>query len=240
MCGRPGKRLHSGGVTIAIIGCDGSGKSTITQEMQRWLSWKIDTRLVYLGSGDGSVGLRTRSLQRLSSRLAPKGGSSHSIKSSNDKGTSKRFTFRRLGASLLALSLADGRQKKLMAASRARLSGTIVLTDRYPQNQFTGIFDGPKLNENLGNHTVLGFFAQQEQQKYQAIAEDPPDVVVKLHVPAEVALSRKPEHSADYVQRKAEITELLRFPRANTIDIDASQPLEQVILSVKGFIWRSL
>lgn len=42
-----------GGVLIAFLGPDGSGKSTLAKGLVKWLSWKVDTRRVYFGSGDG-------------------------------------------------------------------------------------------------------------------------------------------------------------------------------------------
>lgn len=237
---KPGKRLHNTGATIALIGCDGSGKSTISQELEEWLSWKIDVRRLYLGTGDGSVGRRTRILQRMASMAAPKRSATDAVQMEHRNGKPKRFTFRQLGASLLALSIAEDRYRKVMAANRAKMRGAIIVTDRYPQNQFAGIFDGPKLDEARGNHVVQDYFARQEMQKYRAIAECPPTLVIKLHLPAEVALSRKTAHSPDQVRRKATITGRLRFPESEVIDVDASLPLEEVIKTVKWSVWKGL
>jgi len=43
------KTLESGGLVIAFIGVDGSGKSTLVNEVNQWLSWKLDVKQVYMG-----------------------------------------------------------------------------------------------------------------------------------------------------------------------------------------------
>lgn len=43
----------NGGLVVALVGPDGSGKSTLTKELYSWLSWKVDVLTIYFGSGDG-------------------------------------------------------------------------------------------------------------------------------------------------------------------------------------------
>ncbi|HXE58330.1 MAG TPA: hypothetical protein VNK43_10040, partial [Gemmatimonadales bacterium] len=51
---RPYKHtLPRGGLIVVFVGCDGSGKSTVTREITRWLSWKLDVAQLYFGSGNG-------------------------------------------------------------------------------------------------------------------------------------------------------------------------------------------
>jgi ABC-type hemin transport system ATPase subunit len=50
----PLRRTHpAGGRIIAFLGPDGSGKSTLVQEIRRWLAWKLDIYPLYFGSGAG-------------------------------------------------------------------------------------------------------------------------------------------------------------------------------------------
>ncbi|MFO1034694.1 MAG: hypothetical protein U1E15_11655 [Hyphomicrobiales bacterium] len=52
-----GKTLPVCGVTVAVIGSDGAGKSTVTAALTKWLRFKLDTECLYLGTGDGGSGL---------------------------------------------------------------------------------------------------------------------------------------------------------------------------------------
>lgn len=47
--------LASGGLTVAITGADGAGKSTIINNLVQWLSWRLTVRSFYLGSSQPSL-----------------------------------------------------------------------------------------------------------------------------------------------------------------------------------------
>ena len=235
-----GKRLHTGGAIIAVIGSDGAGKSTVSKELQKWLSWKIDTRTIYLGSGDGSVGLMLRGLKYLASLLTRRKATEGTSRTARSDNIPQKSIYKELGAGLLAVSVADERYNKILKAKRVRLNGGISICDRYPQDQFMGIYDGPRLCRGENKSKMASFFAQQEARRYQYIAQMPPDVVIKLHIPDQVALDRKPDHSLENIRRKGEITHKLGFTGSKVMDIDASGPIEDVIKSVKTAVWESL
>ena len=236
--GQVGKRLHSGGAIIAVIGCDGAGKSTVSRELRQWLSWKLDTHEMYLGSGEGSIGILIKLLRFLASLRIHRRATPQMTRQGQAYGNRKTAGFRELGSVSLGFSLARERYKKTLKANQIRLNGGIVITDRYPQNQFIGIYDGPRINGATSR--ASRFLARRELENYQSIAEFIPDLVVKLHVPIEVAISRKPDHHFENIRRKAEITRKLKFIGAKVIDINASKPIEEVIKSVKTEVWKSL
>jgi hypothetical protein len=43
------KTIPGGGKIIALVGCDGAGKSQLCNDLVKWLTWKIDTHHFYLG-----------------------------------------------------------------------------------------------------------------------------------------------------------------------------------------------
>lgn len=235
-----GKRMYPKGAIIAIIGCDGSGKSTISSEIQKWLAWKIDARKIYLGSGDGSVGILVRFLKSLARRSRGKTVHKTSKTSSSSKnGSSSRSFVKEIGSCLLDMSITNERYRKVKKAHQARMKGSVLVTDRYPQNQFEGIYDGPRIPRRDMHSNVRKFFAKLEREKYEKLTQLSPDVVIKLHVPLEVALERKPGHDAENIRQKAEITSALKFNGARVVDIDATRSLEEVLISVKQVIWET-
>ena len=235
-----GKCLHTGGAVVAVIGSDGTGKSTLSEELRRWLSWKVDAHRLYLGSGDGSVGWTTRGLKHLASMLVGKKRAKRVTYAAVSKNSPPKPLYKELGAGLLALSVANGRYEKLLRAKRVQANGGISICDRYPQDQFMGIYDGPRLQSGKYRSRIGKYFAQREATKYELMAQMSPDIVIRLHVPTEVALDRKPDHKVENIREKGEITHKLDFARSKVVDIDASRPIEEVIRSVKRAVWESL
>jgi thymidylate kinase len=241
MAGQAGKRLHSGGAVIAVVGSDGAGKSAVSQELQRWLSWKIDTQKVYFGTGDGPVIAPIKVAKRLARAGSRGKAGTGSLARASQEGERRKPFVREIGSRVLGLTIALDRRRKARWAARVRLNGGIVVADRYPQNQFPAIFDGPRTRGDGENASRVGrFLSQRELQVYSQIERFPPDIVLKLHVPVDIAQIRKPDHSLDEILQKAVITNALEFPSSHVINIDASEPLDCVLLAAKRRIWESL
>ena len=70
----PKRRVSpSGGAVVAILGCDGAGKSTTLSYLYKEFSKKIDIKCVYLGSGDGSSSILRLSMKIFAKKLGGKG-----------------------------------------------------------------------------------------------------------------------------------------------------------------------
>lgn len=236
------KRMEGPGAIVAIIGSDGAGKSTVARELVRWLRWKVDAHAVYLGSGDGRVGIPVKVLKALASRSKPstQNVATHEPRSPADNRARKRSAAKEVGACLLALAIGRERLGKVRRAHRERRKGSVLITDRFPQRQYRGIYDGPRLDRSEGAPALRRYFGRLEERIYRKIEDLSPDLVVRLHVPATVALQRKPDHSEAEIRRKADLTRQIEFPGARLVDIDASAPLEEVLRSVKQVVWASL
>ncbi len=133
-----------------------------------------------------------------------------------------------------------------MLACRRR--GLIVLTDRYPQDQIPGAYDGTVFPPNVeGEPVCLMAGKPGERKAFHWMASHKPDLVIKLNVDLEVACARKPDHKRESLARKIAITPQLTFGGAQLVDIDANQPLEKVLVDAEksdyGFYdraWLSL
>jgi thymidylate kinase len=237
-----GKRMENQGSIIAFIGSDGSGKSTLSDELQQWLAWKIDSNKIYLGSGDGSLDVPVRLLKSLALKSQTEKGNNGSKGSSQGNKNFRGETsyLKEVASCLLDLSITNQRYRKLIEANQARTKGSILITDRYPQNQFVGIYDGPRVARKNTGSRLRKYFSGLEEKKYQEIIKIAPDIVFKLHVPLDVAMQRKPDHNVENIKQKAEITSQLRFAESKVVDIDASQPLIEVLNSVKQVVWESI
>jgi thymidylate kinase len=238
--------LARGGIVIAFLGSDGSGKSTLVREIAAWLSWKVDVRSVYLGSGDGPVSLLRRPLRAMAALRArirrvpaPQRVTTHSVPPQDGAG---RQLLRILWRTWSALALAREKLDRLADARRARNLGMIALCDRYPQCQFAGFNDGPLLDAWRDHSSRwLRAVAAWEHAAYQSAERSRPDLVVKLHVTPVVAAQRKDDMGQEEVTRRVAATRSLRFPPdVRVVDVDATQPLDSVLLQVKRTVWESV
>jgi thymidylate kinase len=223
-----GRGGPGGGLVVAVIGADGSGKSTVTADLRRWFAPKFDTLPVYFGSGDGpSSVLRAplRAVRRLA--LGPKRGVERKAR------TVARHR-RAAGAAraVWALTLAREKDRKLRRAGRARTRGLLVIADRYPQNQMSGTTDGPLLAAwRESPNALLRRLGRLEARPYERAAREPPDLVLRLNVDVDNARRRRPEHDRAFLARRIDIVSRLSFPesRLGVVELDATQPYDHVL-----------
>ena len=122
--------------------------------------------------------------------------------------------------------------------------GGIALYDRYPQSQFPGIYDGPKIRDMYGDYKgvmarIVSYYAKREEKNIKKISSFCPNIVFKLRLSPEESIRRKPFENYELVKRKSEITEALSFPDSQVILIDASQNYVSELLTIKKHLWES-
>jgi thymidylate kinase len=108
-----------------------------------------------------------------------------------------------------------------------------------------GTPDSPQLQNfsvSRNRYPARHLLAAIEKRLYREIP--PPDLVVSLHVPVEVALMRNrtrgKEEPEDYVRLRHLQISNLDFGNAPVCEINTNQPLEKTILEVKKAIWNAL
>ena len=234
----PRRRVNpDGGLLVAILGSDGSGKSTVLENIARWLSWKLDVYPMYMGTPK----LLTRVLRwatgparLLASAVRPQ---------QQTAAPRRRGLLRSLARAVWATAVALDKRRQLRRAARAQARGLIVVCDRYPQAQTVNFNDGPLLDAWRDEGSRLArLLANWEHDVYSGNDALAPDLVVKLNVTPDVAVSRRDDDmNLEVIRRKVESIRALRFPASTrVVDIDADQPLEQVLLQVRHAIWQEV
>lgn len=216
------------GLSIAFLGQDGAGKTTVTKLLIKWWRWKLDVKYVYLGSGENYFSWK-RTLYRKISPLGP---------------------LRHL-RSVLALTdtrdLTRRAYKNVKRSEKYIAKGGVVIFDRFPQMNYPGICDGPKIREKIQSNFGNGFIskmllplARSEEKYIKKIIKHQPNIVFKLILPPEESIRRKPQESLEAVTKKHEIVKSLEFSGSDVYTIDATMPFEEEMVMIKNIIWQHI
>ena len=118
----------------------------------------------------------------------------------------------------------------------------LVVCDRYPQIQTLGFNDGPLLAGWLDSPSRWRQrLARWEFETYRELTLTAPDLLVKMDVTPEESRRRKPDTAPGEVERRRVAVRKIDYgPGAETLEVDASRPLAEVLLRVKQAIWAQL
>jgi thymidylate kinase len=232
------KTPATGGLTIAFVGADGAGKSTIIRHVTKWLSWRLTVRTYYMGSARPSP--VTRALKHSANVLEYAYIACRKVLGAHNPLTRQADRPHRYIDSLRFVAEGRDRYRRYRAGQRAMAQGAVVIYDRYPLSAIHLLgrtIDGPRIAaaNNGRNDAVTHRLSQVEQALYARIR--PPDHLVLLHVSPEVSQSRKPEHPRGLIEAKSQAIDQITRGELAIIDIDANQPLETVLLQIKTALW---
>jgi thymidylate kinase len=238
----------TGGLTIGLVGADGSGKSTLTEMTSRWLGWKLESRCYYLGSKEPSR--RSRALYVLFRALRRGHRECSETLGRNARTADVVRAGRDLALGLHHLSIGRDRRRRYERARRDANGGTVVLFDRFPLEHLRTddthrLLDGPQFATAVGpacNRAARALVAAEERLYRRFVL---PDQLVVLHVSPRVAVARKPDHEFATLETKGRaIVTLARAARDHgalgVVELDADLPLDRVLRDVKRTVWDAL
>lgn len=231
------RRAPGGGRVVAVLGVDGSGKTTAVAAVRAWLGSEIDVVPIYFGTGGGRPSLWLLPLKLMVPlitsfvRTKPRGASHGKISSRAPGPLYSALVM--VWATVLALE----KRTKLLAARRGANRGLVVLADRYPQNEIPDFNDGPLLPRLKSAPLWLRRF---EAGAYALARRLPPDLVIKLEVTPETAATREPDMDPAVIRDRVGGVQRLTFPGARVACVQAERPLAEVIRAIKREVWRLL
>lgn len=209
---------------IAVVGCDGSGKSTLTTDLLAYLRNQTETELIYLGQSSGAIGDWIKNLPiigaPLGRYLVSKAQRTHNKTSSPPDNLT----------ALVIYCLSLWRAHKFRKMLKLAHNGVVVITDRYPQAEVSGFYyDGTGLDPASSTSWLTRKLAAREQRLYVWMASHVPALVIRLNVDAQTAHSRKPDHKLAMLEKKAAVIPTLKFNGANILDLSSLTPYAQVL-----------
>jgi thymidylate kinase len=233
------KTMMSGGLTLAVLGVDGAGKSTVIADLRRFLSWRLSLHTYYMGSqqpsmmtsaigwGSQMVARAFRGADRLLGRRNPR---------------FLRSLYHLFRGSYL-LAVGRDRHGRYIRGQRRAAQGDVVLYDRYPMPVVpmgSRYMDGPRIASSYTGEMgrVLSALSRSELELYRQIRL--PDHLIVLQVSPEVSVERKPDHDWEMIEAKYQALQQMEQADLRITEIDAEQPLDQVLLQVKTIVWDLL
>ena len=224
------------GPMIAVIGCDGSGKSTVVEKIVVWANDYGPAATAHLGKQAGNVGRALTSLPLVGKLIGRSiGHKKFSLREPRAKNKTPGFL-----AAVVASMFTLRRVLRFRRMLALRRRGFIVITDRFPQLDCPNSFDGPVLSEAAQGSFFVRWLARQEREAFEWMTGYRPDLVIRLNIDLDTACARKPDHVRRKLQRKIEVVPLLTFNGAPIVEIDSIQPLEQVLAEAREAVTRFL
>lgn len=246
-------RLRNGGMVIAIVGGDASGKSTLAASLSERLSKHIKVERSHAGLPPPTLPTFIPRLLLPFARSAfPRATSTRIETEMYEESTSEVEPspqikgLRRYVFALRSVMLAYERMRLLTRLYRkAALDGRIVVLDRYPC-RVPGAPDSPQINSDamhIEPGGLLDKLKAWELRLYQAIP--PADLVVRLVVPPEVAVVRNAERikrgneTEEYVRRRHRLLERQDYSYCrHVVVLDASKSVDQVLRDTLTSVWK--
>lgn len=209
---------------IAVVGCDGAGKSTLTTDLVQRLHDEVPIEYHYLGQSSGNIARAIQSLplvgKPIKAFLVRKADRAHDTKS-HAAGAA---------TALVIYTLSRWRAYKFRRMLARCRGGVVAVADRYPQAEVPGFhFDGPGLPALRTRGWLARTLAERETRLYRRMAAELPDLVIRLNIDFDTAFARKPDHNVQALRGKVEVIPGLRFNGAHTIDLDGRTSYEQVL-----------
>jgi thymidylate kinase len=214
------KTIAEGGKIIALVGSDGAGKSTLSNDLINWLTFKIDTHYFYLG--------KRPFIKSYDRKLFSKTGFLF------NNAVISRY-FRKLAGNYFYILLIRKKIKMLRLGKKLSRKNSIVICDRFPQKDIMGYYDGPKLQCEKND-----WFSRLEMKLFKRLCKTEADAVIRLNISPEIAAQRKPEHDYKLIKQKCINIPGISFGSAKVFDVDAGTPYGQVLLEIKRKIWEIL
>lgn len=222
------KTIGQKGKIYALVGADGSGKSTLIKDIKNWLAWKIEVKTIYLG---------IPKLKKLSCF-------SKMIKVTNLIEKSIKFRpitklFSRLKDEMSGcrwIFVAQKRLEIIVAAQDYCKAGGSVISDRYPISDFNSMerpMDGPRIRKETT--PVLLKKAIREEEYYSKFPQ--PDKIFVLQTDINELRKRKADLDINEHKKKADAINKMQNSE-NICIINGNKPYQNVLLDIKKKIWN--
>jgi thymidylate kinase len=235
LAGPARKQLLSGGSVVAVVGGDGSGKTSAVEDLEMFLQRHLVTRRFHMGKPERSWS--TSLFLKVFRRLTPARMAATGLPVWEVEGLDRFPGYVYLVRHLLT---ARDRYRAHIAARRQAARGAVVVCDRYPLAGLSTM-DGPRIGRVRGvaARPLAAKLSRLENSYYERIA--PPDVLIVMKADPAEAVERRPDQDREFVRRRAE--EIYQRDWSGTPGahvVDANRTHTEVLEQVRSLVWASL
>jgi thymidylate kinase len=236
--GEPKKRIANGGLLIAIVGGDGSGKTTAVKGVSARFSDEFDLKTVHMGKPSWSLTtILIRGAIKIGRSLGlypfMRPGSEETVDTLSPSFPGYPWLIREV-------CTARDRYRTYLSARRLATNGSLVICDRYPLAEIK-IMDGPQVERvtaGMKSNRMIRFLARIEKQYYQSIAL--PDLLIALRVDPEISVQRKTDETPDSVRSRAGEVWNVDWGKTSAHVVDAGKSKPEVSATLMKLIWSHL
>jgi thymidylate kinase len=230
------KKLHAGGAIIVVAGLDATGKTTVTNDLKKWLSKNFSISLYHFGKPASTLlNLPINILIKIARKRTSIEGELRSSTKTEKANKSYLFIIRQV-------VLAYDRYSLVSKLWRKASNGNIVICDRYKSEMF-GVMDSKRLiREDYSG--LKRSLAVLENKYYDLMPE--PDIMFYLTVPVEVAVQRNKDRikngkeSEYFLRLRHEQNQNLLYKAKVFARIDTNREYSKVIGEIKEIIWKNI
>jgi len=195
------------GLTVALVGTDGSGKSTVAARLLREAGGPV--RVVYMGLNSSKANTRV-SLSRVADRLVDH--ESDDFRGGRPDTRGRMWAAVRLGYRVLEESL------RFTEIAVLRRRGYLVVMDRHVR------FDHVLGDESRGR------LSERLHRAFLQRLTPLPDLLIWLDVPVATAIARSGEGTEEYHdRRRSAYGRAVAAGGEDAVRIDATQPIDDVV-----------
>lgn len=224
MMDQPQSAQPPAGVVVAVVGCDGSGKTRLAKDIAAALQRTRPTERRYMGLVSGESGDKIKQWPLIGVALE------HylAIKVRRAQDMKKKLPGTMTALVMYLFSL--WRVRQLRRLKERADSGILMIAERYPQAEIPGFhYDGPGLSVDRARTRAARWLARREQALYDRMARQRPWLVIRLAIDADTAFARKPDHPIEELRDKTQAMPLITYGGAPIVEVDATQPYDDVL-----------
>jgi len=241
-------KFFKGGLYIAFVGADASGKSSHALKVEEWMKKFVAVNKIHSGKPPATLltYLPRLFLPFIRKLLPGQRTNFVEFKTYEKNFQDKKKTHYSYVYLIRSIMIAYEQRSLINKARRLANSGEIIISDRHPSSKLGGM-DGRRVVPSFfeQHSPVKRILARIENNIYDNIPK--PDIVFKLSVPFELNLQRFLERGEEI---DSETEELMRSRRAvmdkwelpgvPVHEIDNSSSPETVQNKIRGLIWDSI